>query len=296
MVRRISIGTVLVLVLGAGYALAAGSTVSLTANGPRPETVTVAWGDTVTFANADSKDHQIMIPRVSLESPAIPAGGTFEYVFNGRRGNYGYRQTGGGGPNRLGAVVVNLSGTVSLQASPTVVMWGKPLRLTGVSSFPGTPVNISERVPGGGADWVKVAEVTAGTDGAFVYELTPQRGSRYRAQAAADQISSAPVLVSVKPIVVARALARKTKIGRQVTITARVTPPKAAVQFDLERFDPRRRRWLSDQRKRVSASGRATFKWPARKGTTRLRVAVRPLSVNAGWAASQSTLVSITGV
>jgi plastocyanin len=295
MMKRILTGVALVSLLGAGYALAAGSTVTLTADGPQPPLATVAWGDTVTFSNADSKNHQVTIPRVALESPQIPAGGAFEYVFDGRRGTYGYRQTGGG-PNKLGTIVVNLNGTVTLKAAPIVLLWGKTLRLTGVSSFAGTPVNISERVPGGGADWAKVATVTAAADGAFSFELKPQRGARYRAGVAADQVFSAPVLISVKPIVTMRALARKAKIGRPVTITARITPAKAAVMLDLERFDPRHRRWLSDQRRKVSSSGRATFRWPARKGASKLRVAIRPLGLNVGWAEAASTVVTVTGV
>ena len=66
----------------------------MTVDGPQPARATVAWGDTVTFTNSDDKAHQITIPRLSLESPSITPGGTFDYVFNGRRGNYGYRQTG----------------------------------------------------------------------------------------------------------------------------------------------------------------------------------------------------------
>ena len=47
----------------AGYALGAGASISLTADGPQPETVTVNWGDTVVYSNADSVEHAIRIPR-----------------------------------------------------------------------------------------------------------------------------------------------------------------------------------------------------------------------------------------
>ena len=42
-------------------------------------------------------------------------------------------------------IVVELKGSVTLKPSATDRAWGKPLRLTGKSTFPGTPVNIVER-------------------------------------------------------------------------------------------------------------------------------------------------------
>jgi plastocyanin len=282
--------------LGVGYAFAAGMTIALTANGPQPAIATVAWGDTVTFSNADAKAHQVAIPRVAVQTPEIPPGGKFEYVFNGRQGNYGYRQMGGG-PNKPGTIVVEVKGAVTLTAKPEVVPWGGTVRFAGKSSFPGLPVNLtSYPVGGGSADWSQVGTVAAGADGTFVFSVRPQAGARYRAQVAADQLRSEPVLVSVKPVVTARALARRAKTGRPVTITGRITPVKSAKMVDLERFDARGSRWVSELRQKVSATGRATFKWKTRQGKTRLRVGVLPRSLAPGWAASASTAFTVTGV
>jgi plastocyanin len=279
-----------------GYALAASLTVSLTEAGPQPTLATVAWGDTVTFSNGDSRPHRVTIPRVAVETPEIPPGGTFEYVFNGRGGNFGYRQMGGG-PNRPGTIVVELRGTVTLTATPAIVPWGKTLRLAGRSSFPGTPVNLAVyRAPGGTADWTQVETVNAAADGSFAFVLKPERGARYRAQAAADQVRSAPVLVSMQPILSARSAARRTKTAKNVTISARVTPAGAATNLDLERFDSGRRRWVTEMRGRVNKAGRATFAWKAREGTSRLRVAAMPRSLADGWAPATSPNVVVVGV
>jgi plastocyanin len=296
MKKGILLAVLFLTLLGAGYAVAAGMTITLTADGPQPGVATVAWGDTVTFSNADAKAHQVAIPRVAVQSPEIPPGGTFEYVFNGRQGNYGYRQMGGG-PNKPGTIVVAVKGTVTLTAKPEVVPWGGTVRFAGKSSFPGLPVNLmAYPVGGGSADWSQVGTVAAGADGTFAFAVRPQAGARYRAQVAADQLHSALVLVSVKPVVTARALARRAKTGRPVTITGRITPVKSAIMVDLERFDPRRNRWGSELRQKVSATGRATFKWKALKGKTRLRVAVLPRSLAPGWASSASTPFTVTGV
>jgi hypothetical protein len=75
-----------------------------------------------------------------------------------------------------------------------------------------------------------------------------------------------------------------------------VNPASAATQADLQRLDPRRSRWISEQRRRVSRAGVATFRWKAVKGTTRLRVALLPLSLATGWAATESKPVTVRGM
>ena len=294
MLKRLLVLLGFAALLGAGYAVAASMTVRMTVDGPQPARATVDWGDTVTFTNSDTKVHQITIPRVSYASPEIAPGGTSTYVFDGRRGNWGYRQTGGG-PNKLGMIVVELNGSVTLKPSATVVQWGKSLRLTGKSTFPGTPVNIVERVPTSGGAWTQIGSVDAGPDGSFALELKPQRGAQYRAQVAAGQVPSPAVRVSIQPTLAIRALARRAKIGSRVTITAQVTPARAATMIHLQRLEPRHGRWLTDLRK-TAKGGRVTFSWKAVAGPTRLRLAVRPLVLRTGWAEAVSRPVTVTGV
>jgi hypothetical protein len=263
--------------------------------GPAPGDATIAWGDTVTFTNADSKLHQITIPRLNLSSPEIGPGGTWVHVFDGRRGNYGYRVTGGG-PNKLATIVVDLKGSVTLAASSQTVRWGRPLKLSGKSSFPGTAVTLAERLAGSGRPWSNIARTEANADGAFTFELKPERGMQYRAQVAADQITSPTLRVSVVPTITIRAKVRRARVGKIVTITARVNPPHAATALDLQRFNPQRVRWHTDGRLKTSASGAVTFRWKAVQGRTRLRVAVQNLALRDGWAETISPSVTITGV
>ena len=221
-------------------------------------------------------------------------GGTFEQVFDGRRGNYLFRQKGGGGPNTTASIIVDVPGTVTLATSASVVDYGKSLRLSGKSSYPGTPVKIAQRAPGSGSMWLAVSTVTAAADGSYSLEVEPKLGARFRAQVAADQLLSDPVLISVRPVLTVRTTARRTKAGRQITVIGRVTPAKAATNMDLERYDPRRRRWFTQAKGRVRSSGGVTFKWTAKKGVSRLRVAVKPLSLGGGWAPAVSSFVTVT--
>ena len=157
---------------------------------------------------------------------------------------------------------------MTLKASATTVRWGTPLRLTGKSTFPGTPVNIAERVPGSGT-------VLGGgrhrrrrrTDGSFAVELKPQRGAQYRAQVAADQISSGDgadlgPAGAHDPRALAAREGRQSGHGR----LRACTPAHAATMLDLQRLDPRHGRWLTDLRKRTTANGQVTFKWKAVEG------------------------------
>jgi plastocyanin len=289
MVRKMLAGLALAALMGAGYALAAGSTVTLTANGPQPEATTINWGDTVTFANGDTKAHGVTIPAVTVASPTLQPGDSWTYAFAGRARSYNFRQTESG-KSFFGSVVVALNGKVTLGATPALVDYGRTVTLAGVSPYPGTPVNVLQRTAG--SDWSAVGSVSAGPDGAFAYPFKPAIGATYNVRVAADQLSSVPVKVRVKPVLTIRTTARRTKAGREITLSARVVPATAASALDLERL-AQPGRWQSEVRKRVGASGRVTFKWRARQGTTRLRAAVRPATLRVGWTPSASPSVTV---
>ena len=66
--------------------------------------MTVNWGDTVAFTNADSEAHSILLPSLTVTSPDIPPGGTFTQVFDKKKGAFSYVQTGT--KRRTGRVIV----------------------------------------------------------------------------------------------------------------------------------------------------------------------------------------------
>ena len=292
--RRALLALAFAALATAGFGVAAGVNVAMTSEGPVPERVTVAWGDTVVFTNADDGPHRITIPRLNLETPFVGPGGTLTHVFDGRRGSYGYRQLGSG-PNRLGYVFVDVQGTVTLKASATIVRWGGSIRLTGTSSIKGRPVNIAGRVPGSGSAWVPAATVPTAADGSFSVVIKPQRGAQYRAQAAADQLTSPSIRVSVQPNLTLRTLVRRTATGKTITLVGRVAPASAVTMLDLQRLGPRHGRWLTEARKQMGRNGEVTFRWKALKGPTRLRVAARPLGLRSGWSEAFSKPVVVTG-
>ena len=135
-------------------------TVAMTVDGPQPARATVDWGDTVTFANSDGKVHQITIPRVSLREPGDRPRRHVRRTCSTAAAATTATARPGAARTSSATIVVELNGSVTLKASATSCSWGKPLRLTGKSTFPGTPVNDRGARAGQRRAWAKV-----GSDG-----------------------------------------------------------------------------------------------------------------------------------
>jgi plastocyanin len=276
-----------------GFALAATTTVTLGPTGPQPATVTVGWGDTVAFVNGDSASHVVTIPRLEAASPALDPGATYTQVFDGRGGNYVFRQIGR--PSYGGMVVVEVKGRVTLTTPTPAIEYGRSVTLRGTSSIVNTPVSIVQREPGESADFTEAAKVQADASGSFSARLRPRGPVYYRATIAAGQLRSPSVQIAVRPRVKASASPRSAPVGRRVTITVRVTPAGSAGRADLERYDTRRKDWAREDQARVARSGRAVFAWKTLKGSTRLRVRLRRSELRPGWAEASSPAFVVTG-
>ncbi len=275
-----------------GVALAAATTVALGPSGPQPATVTIEWGDTVTFRNDDRAPHGITIPRVAQMSPLIAPGGTWTRVFDGRSGNYGYRQTEG--RTYLGSILVQLKGNVTMKATPATAPYGKRVTFAG-TGLPGHAVRLEQLVAAESGQWVEVVTVTAAADGKWSTSLVPKLGARFRATAAAGQLRSPAVSVRVQPTM---SLVRPTgaRPGKVVTVRGRIKPPGAATTADLERYDTARRRWVRQDRRVVTKAGTVAFRWKAVKGRSQLRIQVQRYALKPGFepVASKPVAVSVS--
>ena len=277
----------------AGYALGASTSISLTTDGPQPETVTVNWGDTVVYSNSDSVEHAIRIPRAEVTTPSIPPGGTFEQKYEGRGGNYNFVQVGR--RNHSGQVVVKVEGDVTLTASVGTVLYGKYVTLSGKSSYPGHPVIVRGRDAGMGGDWKNVLEVVAAEDGSFSGRLRPKVGARYQARAAADQLASKMVDVAVKPKVTIAVSRRVAPAGSTLTVTGRILPGGAVDRADLLGYDLRRKRWATLTSRAVAKSGKVVFRMQVEEGANRLKISFRRGSTSAGYTPAESRFVRVLG-
>ena len=323
--RTACVALLLVALAGAGLALGAGFTVTLGSNGPSPANLAVNWGDTVTFSNPDNTEHGLVFtkqaPRqegatttttvttgttTTTPGNAIPPGGTYVGVFDGKKGRYPYKElvtvttkTGTKQKGFAGNIVVNLSGAVTLKASKRTVVFGTPVEFTGRSTLLGFPVVINERDPDD--EWGDVLTVTPAADGTFSARLVPEIGASFRATAAADQLLSPKVKVLVKPRLIVRVSSKRAKAMHRVRVTVAVEPGEDAVtSVELMRsYNPKRAtqlRWKSLMTKKVDDDGRVVFTVRALSGKSLFRAQVSRLGLEPGYTPTISGVVSVTGI
>jgi hypothetical protein len=287
--RRLRILLALVaggVVFAAGFAFAGSSVVTLTATGPQPSVVTVAWGDTVSFVNGDSVTHGVSSPDPDITATTLTPGQTYSIVFKGRTGKKPYvevsRPTSFYGP----AVIVTLSGSLTLGKSSQLVEYGHSLQLHGkLTGASGSPVTIAQRplniYGNANGSWTTVAGpfATAG-DGSFTYGLTPSFGVELEALAAAGQLISAPLKIFVKPALTVSAR-RTVRTDDVLTVVVHVRPPRGAATVQLELHDRGTGDWRPVDRSPVRF-GVAKLRWKAAGGRERLRVEVLARDVAAG--------------
>jgi len=88
--RRLLLALVTGLALAvAGAAPAATISVKITKSGFTPSSVTINFGDTVTWHNSDSADHQLVADDGTFASPILKAGNDYSFTFK-RAGTFRY--------------------------------------------------------------------------------------------------------------------------------------------------------------------------------------------------------------
>jgi hypothetical protein len=292
--RLITAAVVLAIVVigAAGYALAAGFSVSLTSSGPQPSLFTAALGDTVTVVNRDSATHTVVDRQTGLQSPALVPGQSFEFVLT-KSGRLTYQQDGP--PRGGGTITVLRTGTVTLKSSRGTVAYGSPVVLSGTTSLPTFPVKIEQRTKGDKL-WTDVTTLTPSADGAFSFTVNPKLGADFRADVFAGELLSPALGVAVRPIVTLTPRRRTVHGGALVTLRARVVPAAAASSAQLMRLDSRRQDWKRVATGRVSG-GTVLFRWHADYGRSVLRVFVTRRGLAKGFSATSGgpTIVVGTG-
>jgi hypothetical protein len=277
-----------------GYALAANAPVALTAQGPQPATVTVDWGDTVTFSNQDSVERGVNLVRAGITNVTIQPGASYEHRFDGRAGRYSYTQTG---PRPLfsGVVMLTAAGKVTLKASKVLAPYGTTISLSGQSSYPGTPVVVQFRQTGASGDWATLLSPNAGADGSYSGKTRLTAGGRMRAVVAAGQVSSDTVDVAVVPKVRVSVNRRRVPKGARIVVTGRVAPASAVKTVDLEERLAGRSAWLRKATKSVSKSGVVKFVVKASEGRSRLRLSLKRAALEPGFAPTLSRSLLVVG-
>jgi len=187
--------SVLVLALPAS-SFAATTTVKITARAFSPNSVTVAFGDTVNWVNTDTATHQIVANNGAFASAVLKHNESYSFTFKAA-GRYPYHDALH--PKLKGTVTVKgPPPSVTLGTSVPILVYGSQASLTGTVS--NGQANESVAITGqpyGSATVQQLATVTTGTGGGFAYTVQPSILTTYTAHW--KTASSQTISVQVRP-------------------------------------------------------------------------------------------------
>jgi plastocyanin len=165
-------------VLAVAPALSATKTVDITQAGFTPTKVTIDYGDTVTWTNKDTANHQVLADQGAFPtSPVLQPNQTYSYTFT-KSGSFGYRDALN--TRRRGTVTVRTG--VSLSAAPPTVAYGQSATLSGLvsSGASGETVTI-DAMECGKTSFTKIGTATSTANGAWTSTTKPVVNTIYRA-------------------------------------------------------------------------------------------------------------------
>jgi plastocyanin len=264
--RRMLTGFVAVLaLLVVGSAPAATSTVRITKTGFSPSAVTINFGDTVTWHNADTADHQVVADDGSFASPILKSGKDYSFTFK-RSGTFRYHD----------ALKSTLRGritvkgpppSITLGASIPIVTYGTDVTLSGVVSNKKTGESVTLYAkPYPQASPAQLATILTTTGGAYSYTVKPEIFTTYEAHW--RNAVSTSVMLQVAPKVTlggGRSWYFKTQVGAGAA--------SFAGHFVYLQKLSSLGQWVSIAKLKLGQRSGRIFKYkPARRGLTRIRV------------------------
>jgi hypothetical protein len=285
--RKLFFVIAVLAIVGVAPAFAQAANITITKTGFSPAAVTIAPGESITWTNSDTVDHQVSSTKASLASPVLHAGQTFSFKF-ATAGNFAISDLL---VKKLksGMVSVKTAGparqTVSLLASSSRTTFKGAVTLSGVvsSNAANQTVTISGQSYGQNA-FVKLADVTTTASGAWTYTARPTIRTVYQSTWAKGV--STPVTVGVRPLVSIRALS-----GNRFSTKVLAAHSFAGKFVQLQRRSATGR-WLTLKRVRLNSMSAATIKPSLPMGTSTLRFAFSVNQAGAGYLAGFSrTLV-----
>ncbi|MEP6909376.1 MAG: cupredoxin domain-containing protein [Actinomycetota bacterium] len=237
--RRLLLTSFAVLaVLAIAPALSTTKPVDITQSGFTPNRVTVDFGDTVTWTNRDTGNHQVLADQMAFPtSPVLAANQAYSYTFT-KSGSFGYRDALN--TKRRGTVTVRAG--ISMTVAPPVVGYGQSATLSGLvsSAAAGETVTV-DAMDCGKTTFARIASVTSAANGAWASPAKPVANTVYLAHWKNTQ--SAQLAEKVAPTVSLKRL----RVGR---FSAGVTAGQSFVgkYVVLQRYVRSRKAWKTVKR------------------------------------------------
>lgn len=271
----------LAAVLVAVAATAATQTVQVTKNGFTPQSATVNAGDTVTWHNADTTDHQIVADDGSFASPVLHADQSYSHTFTSagtERYHDAFAKTHAGS-----ITVTGSSPALTLSPGRSTIVYGGGTTLSGgvSSNLASEPVTLTGQAYGKSAQ--SIDQVTTTSNGNYVFSVTPTIQTTYQSHwRTAD---SRTVAIDVAP---------RIGFGR----SGRVYIVKATSDLAYSgHFVWVQRRygfgWKSVKRVFLGSNSRAVFGLQVPRGRTLLRIVMPAGQAGAGYVAGLSRTIVV---
>lgn len=169
----------LAALLVAAVAGAATQTVQITKSGFTPANVTISVGDTVTWHNADTADHQIVANDGSFASPVLHADQSYSHAFS-NAGKVAYHDALA--KTHAGTVTVNgPSPAITLVASSKTIVYGSGATLTGQVNNQltgGEPVSLTAQAFGKSIQ--SLDATTTSSTGTYSFAVSPTIQTTYQ--------------------------------------------------------------------------------------------------------------------
>jgi plastocyanin len=286
--------------LASPTALAATKTVNITSAGFVPNSITIAVGDSITWTNSDTKNHQPASKNAPFTAPILKPGETYTFQFkNDGRFNITDELV----KNQKMTVTVAKAGTPvgapTLTVNKAKVIYGGSVILSGKVPVAKAGEKVTLRAEvltrTGAKQTSSVAEGVSTSSGAFTFTTVPTAQTTYtvvwQATPAAGTNSNS-VTVKVAPRV---GVGIVKKVGRYVTFSTKATStiPYAGKSVYVQRRNSFGQ-WVSLKRvvlKSSTVATRTTVRLP--RGSSSIRILMPQAQVGIGYVLGVSRVLLI---
>ncbi len=283
--RKLFFVMAVLAVVGIAPAFAQAANITITKTGFVPSSVTIHPGESITWTNSDTVDHQVTSTKASLTSPVMHTGQTYSFMF-ATAGNFSVtdllnKKVKSGTVSVKAGVAAQ---TVSIATSSSSTNFNGAVTLTGVVSSHAANETVTIRAQSyGAAAFVKLADVKTAVGGTWAYTAHPTIRTIF--DSTWGKNASTQITIGVRPLVSIRAMS-----GNRFSTKVLAARSFAGKVVQLQRRSGGQ--WVTVKRVRLGSSSTGTLKAILPMGNSTLRFAFSVNQAGAGYLAGFSrTLV-----
>jgi len=215
------------LLVGGSSAVARTEGVDITKDGFKDTTITIMSGDSVTWKNTDTADHQVMVDNTACKL-SLESGQTSSCTF-ATPGTFKFQDPTARGAGFTGTLTVGQNTrSVSMTSTRTTVILGDAVTLSGTVSSKQANENVTVLAQAQGQPTIST-QVATTSGGNWSLQVQPQINTTYQAQF--DGANSTTSAVNVRPRItlekvgrsryLAVVVAARSMAGKSVSLTRR---------------------------------------------------------------------------